>query len=80
MNYITELVSFALAAVLLLYAGLSPRLEGRPFNMVFLTLGLLSVILFIAVLRKANRNSRPRRSGASSADVEFCQSSPAARY
>ncbi len=60
MKNITELVSFALAALLLLYAGLSPALEGRPLNVVFLSLAGLSVILFIAVLMKANRDSRPR--------------------
>ena len=60
MNRITELVSFALAALLLLYAGLSPALEGRPLNVVFLSLAVLSVIFFIATLKKANRDSRPR--------------------
>ncbi len=60
MDYITELVSFALATILFLYAGLSPALEGRPLNVVFLGLAVLSVILFIAFLKKANRNSRPR--------------------
>ncbi len=62
MSYITELVSFALAALFLLYAALSPVLEGRPPNVVFLSLAVLSVILFIAMLRKANRDSRPRSS------------------
>lgn len=60
MNNITELVSFALAALFFLYAGLSPALEGRPLNVVFLSLAVLSVILFIAILKKANRDSRPR--------------------
>ncbi len=60
MKNITELVSFALAALMFLYAGLSPALEGRPLNVVFLGLAILSVILFIAILKKANRDSRPR--------------------
>jgi len=60
MKYITELVSFALAAVLFLYVGLSPALEGRPVNVVFLSLAVLAVILFAAVFKKANRDSRPR--------------------
>jgi len=60
MSNITELVSFALAALLLLYAGLSPALEGRPLNVVFLSLAVLSVILFIAILKKGKRDSRPR--------------------
>ena len=60
MSHITELVSFALAALLLLYAGLSPALEGRPVNVVFLSLAGLAVILFIAILMKSKRDSRPR--------------------
>ena len=60
MNNITELVSFALAALFFLYAGLSPALEGRPLNVVFLSLAALSVILFIAILMKSKRDSRPR--------------------
>ncbi len=60
MKYITELVSFALATLFFLYAGLSTALEGRPLNMVFLSLALLSVILVLVVLKKANRDSRPR--------------------
>jgi len=60
MKNITELVSFALAALLLLYAGLSPAFEGRPFNVLFLGLAVLSVILFIVMLKKAKRDSRPR--------------------
>ena len=62
MNYVTELVSFALATILFLYAGLSPALEGRPLNVFPLSLGVLSVVLFIVVLKKANRDSRPRSS------------------
>ncbi len=38
MKYITELVSFGLAVPLLLYAGLSPLLEGRPVHVPFLLL------------------------------------------
>ena len=60
MKNITELVSFALAALFFLYAGLSPALEGRPLNLVFLGLAVVSVILFIVILTKANRDSRPR--------------------
>jgi uncharacterized membrane protein YhhN len=60
MKNITELVSFALAALFFLYAGLSPALEGRPLNLVFLGLAVVSVILFIIILTKANRDSRPR--------------------
>jgi uncharacterized membrane protein YhhN len=60
MKNITELVSFALAALFFLYAGLSPALEGRPLDVVFLSLAVVSVILFIAILKKANRDSRPR--------------------
>lgn len=60
MNNITELVSFALAALFFLYAGLSPALEGRPLNVVFLSLAVLSVVLFIAILKKANRDPGPR--------------------
>ncbi len=60
MNHITELVSFAIAALFLLYAGLSPALEGRPVNVVFLSLAVLSVVLFIAILMKSNRDTRPR--------------------
>ena len=60
MNSITELVSFALAALFFLYAGLSPTFESRPLRVVFLSLAVLSAVLFIAVLKKANRNSRPR--------------------
>ncbi len=59
MDNIVELVSFALAALLLLYAGLSPAFEGRPPNVVFLSLAALAVILFVAILKKANRDSRP---------------------
>lgn len=60
MSHITELVSFALAALLLLYAGMSPALEGRPVNVVFLSLAVLAVILFIVILKKSKRDSRPR--------------------
>jgi len=61
MNRITELVSFALAALFFLYAGISPAFEGRPLNAVLLGLAVLSVILFIAILKKANRDSRSQR-------------------
>jgi len=60
MDRITELVSFALAALFFLYAGLSPAFEGRPVNVVLLSLAALSVILFIFMLTKTNRDSRPR--------------------
>ncbi len=57
MKYVTELVSFALASVLLLYAGLSPVLEGRPVHVPFLLLGTISVVLLIVVGIKARRES-----------------------
>ncbi len=61
MKYVTELVSFALAAVLLLYAGLSPVFEGRPVHLPFLLLGIISVVLLIAVGIKARRESGSAR-------------------
>ncbi len=61
MKYITELVSFGLAVPLLLYAGLSPLLEGRPAHVPFLLLGVISLGLFVFVWTKARRNGGPGR-------------------
>lgn len=55
MNYTIELASFALATIMFLYAGLSPLLESRPVNAVFLGLAAVSTILFVVIYRKAKR-------------------------
>jgi uncharacterized membrane protein YhhN len=58
-NYIVELVSFVLATLLFLYAGLAPAFEGRPINVVFLGLAVFSMILVIVIWKKGNRDSGP---------------------
>ncbi len=55
MKYVTELVSFALAAVFFIYAGASPALEGRPVHRGFLGLAAVAVLLFVALWVKARR-------------------------
>jgi hypothetical protein len=56
---IIEVVSFALATLLFLYAGLAPAFEGRPPNVIFLGLAVLSIILVIVFWKKGNRASGP---------------------
>jgi hypothetical protein len=56
---IIEVVSFALATLLFLYAGLAPAFEGRPPNVVFLGLAVLSIILVIIFWKRGNRDSGP---------------------
>ncbi len=57
MDYITELVSFALATVLFLYAALSPLHEGRPVNLLFLGLAVVAIVLFVIFYRKSRHLS-----------------------
>ena len=59
MDNIIEVVSFALATLLFLYAGVAPALEGRPLNVAFLGLAALSIILVIVFWKKGNRASGP---------------------
>jgi len=58
-KYIIELVSFALATLFFLYAGLAPALEGRPPNVIFFGLAVLSIILVIVFWKRGNRASGP---------------------
>lgn len=59
MKYIIELVSFALATLFFLYAGLAPALEGHPLDVAFLGLAACSILLFIVFWKKGGRASGP---------------------
>lgn len=53
--------SFALGAVLFLFAALIPFVDGKPLNVIFLGVGVLSLVLAIATWRKAGGGSGPVR-------------------
>jgi hypothetical protein len=59
MDNIIEVVSFALATLLFLYAGVAPTLEGRPLNVAFLGLAAFSILLVIVFWKRGNRASGP---------------------
>jgi hypothetical protein len=59
MDNIIEVVSFALATLLFLYAGVAPAFEGRPPNLAFLGLAACSILLFIVFWKRGNRASGP---------------------
>lgn len=46
-------LSFALSAVLFLFAAIEPVIKGQPLDVTFLSVGVLSLVLAIATWRKA---------------------------
>jgi hypothetical protein len=52
-------LSFALSAVLFLFAALEPVSQGQALNATFLSIGALSFVLALVIWRKAGNDSGP---------------------
>ena len=52
-------ISFAVGALLFLFAGVISVVDGKPVNVTFLGIGVISIVLAIATWRMAGGGSGP---------------------